>query len=222
MCGRVVSTHPRHLLAEHFDAEAVEGPEPPPSYNAAPGAMVHVVAEGSHGTRVGAMRWGLVPPWSDDPQRGPRPINARVETLLDKALFADAMHGGRRCLVAVSGFFEFMSSPEGKQPYLFTAPDGHPLAMAGLWSRWSRPGSEPVVTCTIITTTANAEVSPLHDRMPALLARHQWSRWLGRNSREVEGLTAMLGPAPVGRLVVRPVSRRVNDARNDDPALLSA
>ncbi len=98
MCGRVVSSLSRPFLAEHFGAEAVADPELPPSYNAAPGAMLHIVAEGSAGRRVGAMRWGLVPPWADSPDRGPRPINARAETLLARPAFADAMRRGHRCL----------------------------------------------------------------------------------------------------------------------------
>ena len=201
MCGRVVSSLPRDFLAEHFSAEEVAGPELPPSYNAAPGAMLHVVAEGREGRRVGTMRWGLVPPWADNPGRGPRPINARAETLLAKRVFADAMRSGHRCVVPVSGFFEFEPSPEGKQPYLLTAPDGFPLAMAGLWSRWSRAAGESVVTFTIITTVANEDVVPLHDRMPALLRRQNWTSWLDPRGRSVDRLCALLGPSPTGSLV---------------------
>jgi putative SOS response-associated peptidase YedK len=221
MCGRVVASLPRDFLADHFDAEAVAGPELPPTYNAAPGATLDVVAESRHGRRVGAMRWGLVPPWADGPDRGPRPINARAETLLERRAFSEAMRTGHRCLVPVSGFFEFEDSPHGKQPYLLTAPDGFPLAMAGLWSRWSRRTDQAVVTFTIITTAANQDVAPLHDRMPVLLAAEHWAPWLDRRATDVDRLTALLVPAPAGSLVARPVDRRVNDARNDDPALLS-
>ena len=184
--------------------------------------MLHVVAEGRSGRRVGAMRWGLVPPWAESPDRGLRPINARAETLLTKQAFADAMRRGHRCLVPVSGFFEFEASPKGKQPYLLTAPDGFPLAMAGLWSRWSGAGGEPVVTFAIITTAANEDVAPLHDRMPALLRREEWGPWLDRWAQDSDRLISLLAPSPTGSLIPRPVSRRVNDARNDDPALLSA
>ncbi|HSH62225.1 MAG TPA: SOS response-associated peptidase [Acidimicrobiales bacterium] len=221
MCGRVVSSLPRNFLAEHFSAEEVASPELPPSYNTAPGAMLYVVAEGRAGRRVGTMRWGLVPPWADSPERGPRPINAAAETLLSKQAFAEAMRSGRRCLVPVSGFFEFKSSPEGKQPYLLTRPDGFPLAMAGLWSRWSLDGGETVVTFTIVTTAANEDVAPLHDRMPALLTRENWDSWLDRRAQDAGRLCALLAPSLTGSLVHRPVSRRVNDARNDDATLLS-
>jgi len=220
MCGRVVSSLPRDFLAEHFSAEEVAGPELPPSYNAAPGVMLYVVAEGRARRRVGTMRWGLVPPWADSPDRGPRPINARAETLFSKRAFAEAMQSGRRCLVPVSGFFEFKASPAGKQPYLLTRPDGFPLAMAGLWSRWSRDGGESVVTFTIITTAANEDVAPLHDRMPALLRRAAWGSWLDPHGWDAARLCELLGPSPTGSLVSRRVSRRMNDARNDDPALL--
>jgi putative SOS response-associated peptidase YedK len=132
------------------------------------------------------------------------------------------MRSGHRCLVPVSGFFEFKPSPEGKQPYLLTAPDGFPLAMAGLWSRWSRAGGESVVTFTIITAAANEDVVPLHDRMPALVRRVDWGLWLDPRGQDVDRLCALLAPSPTGSLVSRPVSRRVNDARNDDPALLFA
>ncbi len=107
-----------------------------------------------------------------------------------------------------------------------TAPDGFPLALVGLWSRWSRPGGEPVVTFTIVTTTANEDVAPLHDRMPALLSREEWGSWLDRRSSDVNRLCGALRLSAAGSLVPRPVSRRVSrrvtDARNDHPALLSA
>ncbi len=221
MCGRVVSSLPRDFLAEHFNAEAVAGPELPPSYNAAPGAMLHVVAEGRAGRRVGAMRWGLVPPWADSPERGPRPINARAETLLTKRVFADAMQSGHRCLVPVSGFFEFKSSPEGKHPYLLTAPDGFPLAMAGLWSRWSRAGGEPVVTFAIITTAANEDVAPLHDRMPAILRPEDEADWLDPDNHDTAFLAHLLGPYPAEAMEAYPVSTEVNKVENVGERLIA-
>lgn len=220
MCGRVVASLPRDLLADYFGVKYTSGAEIPPSYNAAPGASLYVVADTRAGRGLGTMRWGLVPPWAEDPNRGPRPINARAETLVDKRLFTEAMTAGRRCLVPASGFFEFVSSPAGKQPYLLSAVDGSPLAMAGLWSRWSKPGAEPVATFTIITTAPNDDVAPLHDRMPALLRREQWGPWVDRGRGDDGDLAKLLQPAPSGSLLARRVTTRVNDARNDDAELL--
>lgn len=212
---------PRDYLADYFGVEAVAGPELPPTYNAAPTATLYAVAATRSGNRLGTMRWGLVPPWAQRPDRGPRPINARVETLLDKATFADALDHGRTCLVPVDGFYEWQGGPGGKQPFLLlSALDAAPLALAGLWSRWSGPDAEPVTTFTIVTCEANDDVSSLHDRMPVLLGREQWETWLDRSVRAMDRRLDLLRPAPAGSLVARPVSRRVNDARNDDAELI--
>jgi len=237
VCGRVVAATPRDVLAAHFSVDSVVGDELAFSYNAAPGASLYTVAESrsreTGSRRLGAMRWGLVPWWAEDPGRGPRPINARAETVFSKRIFADAVERGHRCIVAVSGFFEWdrrraedgtptVAGRRGaKQPYLLTAPDGFPLAMAGLWSRRSRDGEEPLVTVAIVTTHANADVAPLHDRMPVLLHGDDLDVWLDRDTRDPARLASLLQPAPAGSLVACPVDRRVNDARNDFEELLA-
>lgn len=146
MCGRVVSALPRGYLAVHFGVEQVVGPELPPSYNVAPGAALYALADTSSGRRLGTMQWGLVPPLGQHFDEGARPINARAESLLDRPVFADALEHRRVCIVPVDGFYEWRDGPGGKQPFLLTAPDGSTLAMAGLWSRWSGEGAEPIVT----------------------------------------------------------------------------
>ena len=78
------------------------------------------------------------------------------------------------------------------------------------------------MTFAIITAAANEDVAPLHDRMPALLRPEEWGPWLDRRGQDMDRLSPLLAPAPIGSLVPRPVSCRVNDARNDDLALLSA
>jgi putative SOS response-associated peptidase YedK len=219
----VLFRSPRDYLAEYFAVDEVVGDELPPSYNVAPTALLYAVARTrAGGRRLGAMQWGMVPSWAANPKEGPRPINAKAETLLDRPLFADALEHGRRVIVPVDGFYEWQDAPEGKQPFLLAAPDGSPLAFAGLWSRWSGPEGEPLVTFAIVTAAANADVSGLHDRMPVLLRPEQWDTWLSPSSGGAGEVVDLLVPAPAGSLVVRPVSRRVNNVRNDDPELLSA
>lgn len=222
MCGRVVAATPRDYLAELFGAEpAAAEAGPPPSYNVAPTNVLYAVAATRHGRRLGAMRWGLVPTWADSPDEGPRPINARAESVLERRVFAEALEARRTCLVPVDGFYEWKTRPGGsKQPFLLTSPDGRPLALAGLWTRWTGRGHEPVVTFTIVTTPANDDVAPLHDRMPALVRPEDWDVWLNARDHQLDRLLDILRPAPAGSLTGRPASRRVNDVRNDDPALL--
>lgn len=222
MCGRAVATLPRDYLAEYFAVDQVVAEELPPSYNVAPTALLYAVARTRAGRRLGTMQWGMVPSWAANPNEGPRPVNAKAETLLDRPLFADALEHGRRVIVPVDGFYEWQDGPDGKQPFLLAAPDGSPLAFAGLWSRWSGPEGESLVTFSIVTVAANADVSVLHDRMPVMLRPEQWDTWLSPPSRGADEVMDLLVPAPEGSLVMRPVSRRVNNVRNDDPELLSA
>src|SRR6476619_6723089 len=106
MCGRIVVTRPLDVLAAYFCASEVMAAERPPSWNVAPGADITAVAGTRAGRRLGTMRWGLVPAWSTDPSAGPRPTNARVEGILDKAVFSESLQR-RRCLVVVDGFYEW-------------------------------------------------------------------------------------------------------------------
>ena len=171
MCGRVVSSSSVTQLVDWLRVDEVVAPELPASWNVAPGRDLYVVAGTRAGTRrLGVMRWGLVPSWSTDPSSGPRPINARAESLLERPAFADLV-AHRRCLVPVDGFYEWRRLPTGRQPW-FLAPDGGgPLVLAGLWDRWvARSTATRLVTVTIVTVAANDDVGRLHDRMPAVLA----------------------------------------------------
>ncbi|MDQ3897616.1 MAG: SOS response-associated peptidase, partial [Actinomycetota bacterium] len=133
MCGRIVVARPVDVLAGYFGVSDVVAAERAPSWNVAPGADILAVAGTSSGRRLGTMRWGLVPSWSTDPDGGPRPVNARVEGLLDRPSFAEPL-ARRRCLVVVDGFYEWRRPAGGpKQPYLLDLADGSgdPFALAG-------------------------------------------------------------------------------------------
>ncbi len=208
---------PVEVLAAFFGVSDVVAPERAPSWNVAPGADVLSIAQTRRGRRLGAMRWGLVPNWSSDPAGGPRPINARVESVLDKAMFAESL-ARRRCLVVVDGFYEWRRPPGGpRQPYLLDPADGSgdPFALAGIWDR---NGGE--VTCAVITAPADDELAWLHDRMPVRLAREDWDAWLDPAMQDVGPLMAALEAPATVRLRARPVSSRVNNARNDGPELV--
>ncbi|MGI8776764.1 MAG: SOS response-associated peptidase [Acidimicrobiales bacterium] len=244
MCGRVVAARTRDLLATEMGVDEVVAPDLGLRWNVAPASRVYAVAgrrrqpSGPVTRRLGAMVWGLVPSWATDPTSGPRPINARVESLRDRPHFAGAL-AGRRCLVPVDGFYEWSPGPERpserenrgagtRRPHLVAPPDGSILAIAAVWDRWSgrpsgqlTPGVEPLVSCALVTTAANDDVAPLHDRMPAFVERRHWDEWLDPDNRDEEALLDLLRRPPVGGLVARPVSRLVNSTANDGPELLA-
>jgi len=222
MCGRYVATTPTSLLIEEFDVDEVAlGPTPEPNYNVAPTDPVPAIALNRVGQRVlGRFAWGLVPSWSKDPKGGARFINARAESVLDKPAFRSAF-ARRRCLLPADGFYEWERHPDGsKQAWFISRGDDRSMAMAGLWEVWRPKDAGKDVpalrTCSIVTTSANAVMQPVHDRMPVILERDTWSEWLEAPAGNVD----LLVPVDEDILVRRPVSNQVNSVRNNGPELL--
>lgn len=215
MCGRFTMA----IDAEDLQTELALGKVPAdwqPRYNVAPGQRVGVVTDAQ--TRdVIWMRWGLVPFWAKDPTIGNRLINARAESLDEKPSFKYAF-GKRRCLIVAGGFYEWKKPEPGaksSRPFYYRLGEGKTLVFAGLWESW-QPKDDPeskLITCTIITTAANALVGQVHDRMPVILtAEDKWA-WLQGNNPVA--LKALLQPAPDDLLQAWEVSRAVNDPKND-------
>jgi putative SOS response-associated peptidase YedK len=195
-------------LVERFLVDEVRSEELPASYNVAPTDPVYAVAEHAHKRLLGTFHWGLVG------AGGPRPINARAETLVDRPLFRGPF-ARRRCLLPADGVYEWQTTAEGKkQPYFISAGDGGVLALAGVWSR-----HDGVSSCAIITTVANGVVGRLHDRMPVILPAEHWEQWLDRTNHDVAGLSTLLAPAPDDLLRLHPVGTEVNSVRNNGPQL---
>lgn len=221
MCGRFTLVTPAERWAQLF---GVESQESRPRYNIAPGQDIVVVrTRPETGREAVQLRWGLVPAWASDPKIGHRLVNARGESLAEKPAFRDALRR-RRCLVVADGFYEWAGSKAPRRPHWFHRPDGAPLAIAALWERWTPRGdadAPPLETCTLVTTSANATVGAVHERMPALIAPEDFGRWLGEGEGGGEGdAVALLRPCPDAWLTARAVGPRVNDARQDDPACL--
>jgi putative SOS response-associated peptidase YedK len=167
------------------------------------------------------LRWGLIPPWADDPAVGNRLINARAKTVADKPSFGPALRC-RRCLVLADGFFEWQTGKGKKQPYHFRLRDGRPFALAGLWERWSRGRHGAVESCTLITTEANDLVRPLHERMPVIVPPDAYEVWLDPAVQHPVRLQPLLRPYRAEEMVAYPVSMRVNSPRNDDPGCVQS
>ncbi|MCZ7526834.1 MAG: SOS response-associated peptidase [Acidimicrobiia bacterium] len=222
MCGRFVSATPPDRLAAHFGAERVSAGEPGPDYNVTPRSPVPTVRVDGGRRLLERARWGLVPPWAPSVAVGDRLINARSETAPDRPAFREAF-AHRRCLVPADAFYEWRAGPgRRKQPVAVRRRDGRPMAFAGLWEVWHDPGDPSggvVRSCTILTTTPNALLAPVHDRMPVLLGEEGWDAWLDPSS-DPGGLRALLVPAPDDLLEAFPVRTLVNDPRRNGPELL--
>src|SRR5256885_6906863 len=152
----------------------------PPRYNGALSQDLLVIRQ-NHETEersLDPLRWGLIPYWCSDPKGGPKPINAKAETVATLPTFRDA-YRRRRCILPVDGFFEWRATQGGKQPYAIAMKDGSPFGIAGIWENWKEPASgEWIRTIAVITTDANEMVADIHDRMPLILAPGDYTRWL--------------------------------------------
>lgn len=219
MCGRYTLTHTVTDLGRIFDFE--ERPNLPPRYNIAPTQNVAAVRRRDGGRELVLLRWGLVPFWAEAPDGSPL-INARADGVLGKPSFRHAMRG-RRCLLPADGFYEWEKRPDGsKQPYRIVRRDRAPFAFAGLWETWKPkdgPG-EPLESTAIVTTTANAALSFLHERMPVILDPGDWDAWLDP-ANPPDAAATLLRPCPDDWLEAYPVDRRVNSVRNDDEGCIA-
>ncbi len=219
MCGRIVLKAPARQVAQEFDLAAVA--EVVPRYNIAPTQPVRAVLADGDGRRTARdMQWGLIPPWSRDARDGGRMFNARSETVVDTPAFREAF-ASRRCLVPVDGFYEWRRRGRDRQPFYFAAADGRLLALAGVWARWEYPGGEAVESCSVLTTAANALMSPIHHRMPVIIPREERQRWLTAPAAAAGQLVPLLAPAPGDLLRMHAVSSAVNRVGHDGPELIA-
>jgi putative SOS response-associated peptidase YedK len=219
MCGRFTQERPASDLAEIFAAEPLVE-DPGPRFNVAPTDEALVVVQREKRRAITAYRWGLVPHWAERAKTAARMFNARAETITTSPAFRDAFTR-RRCLVPADSFYEWRREGTIRQPYRVVREDGEPLALAGLWAGWKDPSTEQVRrTFTIVTTTPNAAIFGLHDRMPVIVPEHAWDRWLHPSAAQPGELLAMLQPIDDIGLRIYAVNRYVNDVRRDGPELI--
>ncbi|MCB8940821.1 MAG: SOS response-associated peptidase [Ardenticatenaceae bacterium] len=220
MCGRFALMTPTEQLALLFDLpETAVAALPPsvPRYNIAPTQPVAAIRLDTNGQRdFTFFHWGLIPSWSKDPTIGSRMINARSETVTEKPSFRTAFKR-RRCLIPADGFYEWQKLGSGKQP-MFIRPAGEerPFALAGLWELWSDPDGGTLQSCTILTTSPNELMAPIHNRMPVIIEPEDFDLWLNPEPDPEQGLH-LLRPYPAEKMAAYPVSTVVNNPRNDMP-----
>ena len=219
MCGRY-ELHAQPAAIE-LSFGLRELPPLAPRYNIAPMTDVPVVRVNAEGERELVMlRWGLVPRAAKDPAIGSKIINARGETVAERAAFRMPFRR-HRCLLPASGFYEWLTLARDehvrKQPLHIAMKDGALFALAGLYERWLGGDGQVLDTCAVLTTPANQLLRSLHDRMPVIIAPEDYARWLDPQGTEVADLITAF---PAERMTCQPVSMRVNATRNDSPDLI--
>lgn len=218
MCGRFTLTASPEDVRALFAYE--EMPNFPPRYNIAPTQPIATVRQSHGGKRhFTLLRWGLVPGWVKDPSSFSLLINARAETAAEKPSFRGPMKH-MRCLVPMSGYYEWRRTPDGKQPFFIHPADGGLMAVAGLWDTWCDPDGGDIDTGAILTTPANRSLAGIHHRMPAVLLPDQFEPWLDTANVLNREAKKLLKPADDGLLIATPVSPRVNSVANDAADLL--
>ena len=193
-----------------------------PQYNIAPTDLAAVIRDGEEGRALAMMRWGLLPFWAKDRRMAARMINARAETVAEKPAYRDAFRKSR-CIVPADGYYEWVAEAGGKQPHYISDARGVPLGLAGLWSAWRDPDAgEPIETFTILTTAATGSIADLHHRMPVMLDDVSAEHWLAGDGDNPPVLRDILVAGAALPLRSWPVSKTVNNARNDGPQLIDS
>lgn len=214
MCGRYSLTAPLEEIIEFFNLVNGDELDYEISYNIAPSHNVLSIVSDGNGNRGGYLRWGLVPSWADNPSIGYKMINARAETIDQKASFKTLLKR-RRCLIVADGFYEWKKDQKGnKQPFRMVRKNNGLFAFAGLWDRWEKEGTI-LHTCTIITTQPNEIMKDIHDRMPVILQEEAQKVWLDRSIQDTQHLKQLLTPYPPEDMIAYEVSPIVNSPKNN-------
>ena len=211
---------PASVIAEQF--ALFEVPLLKPRFNIAPTQPVPVVRmtpqQAVPQRQFVVLHWGLVPSWAGDPAIGNRMINARAETAADKPAFRTAMRR-RRCLVVADGFYEWQKAGKVRRPMFIHMRDDQPFAFAGLWESWEGADHSALESCTILTTSANDLVRPIHDRMPVIVAPEDYGRWLDPAVEKPEPILPLLSSYPSEPMEAYAVSTWVNSPGDEQRCL---
>jgi putative SOS response-associated peptidase YedK len=219
MCGRFTRGESINVIADEFGvAEIFTDLEP--SFNIAPTQnLVAVVNDGQK--KLVTMRWGLVPSWAKDMSLGSKMINARADTLTEKASFKNLIRK-RRCLIVADGFYEWKTEGKEKTPQYIQLKSEKLFAFAGLYDIWLSPEQGELTTCTIITTDANEFMQPIHHRMPVILGPEEGDAWLDPSIKDQSYFLEMLKPYDAQAIKAHAVSKLVNSPKHNSPELILA
>ncbi|GGD64913.1 SOS response-associated peptidase [Paenibacillus nasutitermitis] len=216
MCGRYTITVSIEELMLRYWSLDTEIPFHQPKYNVAPGQMVLAIVHDGQKNRLGELKWGLIPSWSDDPKMGSKLLNARSETVWEKPAF-NRLIQRKRCILPADGFYEWRKDASGKQPMRIVLQDPGIFSLAALYDTWISAEGKKLSTCTVLTTDANELMQPIHHRMPVILRKKDERDWLDRTIQDRTRLNRMMAPYPPEELHAYPVTTAVGSTSYNQP-----
>jgi putative SOS response-associated peptidase YedK len=190
-----------------------------PHWNIGAGSLLPVIRLDAllQWRRLDLMRWGLIPASA----KSPVIVRAHLGVLEINGSLNDAVtYPGRRCLIPVDNFYEWRLT-DG-QPFAVALAGRQVMTLAGVWDVWTSPLGERIACFALLTTETNEMMAPLCKQMPVIIQPDDWNLWLGTQAPQERGLQDLLQPFPGELMTAWPVSRRVRNARNDDPKILDA
>lgn len=216
MCGRFSFSPLAKIIEDRFDVK-VEPGQYKPRYNSAPSQDLAVISN-KNPDELSYYKWGLIPFWAKDKKIGNKMINAKAETILEKASFKNPFKR-KRCLVLSDGFYEWKKvNPKEKIPYRIKMEDDSLFAMAGIWDTWKNEAGELINSFAIITTSPNELMENIHARMPVIIEKENEKAWL--NETDTDFLQSLLKPFPAKKMTAYSISKLVNYPKNDSPEIL--
>ena len=217
MCGRFALAFVKGFYTRFEVIDQQAGIEP--RFNIAPTQIVPTVVSKSP-NHIVMMRWGLVPFWAKDQRIGNKLINARAEGITNRPAFRASVKR-KRCLVPATGFYEWKKMDGRKVPHYVHMRDDSFFAFAGLYDNWRGPDGSELLSFTIVTTSPNAMMKKIHNRMPVILRQEDEGLWLSEEPLPENELKRILQPFPARPMVAYPVSQAVNNPNNDSEDLVT-
>ena len=220
MCGRYALFSKKERIAKDFGIIKEPQVDFEPHYNISPGMHVPVVLQSKEGEKmITNLKWGLIPPWSEDQNIGYKMINARSETITEKRSFSKPFQR-QRCIIPANGFYEWRKMGSDKIPFYIRTNDADLFGFAGIFEKWKSPEGTIIPSFSIITTNANTLLKPLHERMPVILSPQEYDLWLDNRTYDQKMLESMLNQYPMTQMSVYPVGKEVNKADQNNPQLI--
>jgi putative SOS response-associated peptidase YedK len=220
MCGRAYETYTAdELYFQYLNKRPLKLPPFKPNFNMCPTHDSPVLRMIDGQRLFDEMHWQLIPRWESTFTTKISTINAKSETVFDSRLYKGLI-ARQRCIVPLSGFFEWKKDGAKKRPFKIHLQNGEIMSVAGIWDAWHAGTPDERRSFSILTTSANDFMREIHDRMPVILDAADLDEWLNPETHEQEALQKLMKPCPNSWLASSEISSLVNSPKNNTAEVL--